>query len=62
MGVPVATFVGKTLFGRATWSQLNNLQLTELAGKNEQEFVDISIAAAGMFRGWRRCGARCASG
>ena len=31
MGVPVVTRVGRTVAGRAGWSQLNNLELTELA-------------------------------
>ncbi len=46
MGVPVTTIIGDRLFGRATWSQLNNLGLPELAAKTEAEFVAISIALA----------------
>jgi predicted O-linked N-acetylglucosamine transferase (SPINDLY family) len=46
MGVPVTTIIGDRLFGRATWSQLSNLGLPELAGKNADEFVALSIALA----------------
>jgi predicted O-linked N-acetylglucosamine transferase (SPINDLY family) len=46
MGVPVTTYVGDRLFGRATWSQVNNLGLTELAGATGEEFVALSVALA----------------
>jgi protein O-GlcNAc transferase len=42
MGVPVVTLVGKTVVGRAGWSQLNNLQLKELAAGTEEDFVRIA--------------------
>jgi protein O-GlcNAc transferase len=47
MGVPVVTLVGKTVVGRAGWSQLSNLGLTELAAPTPEEFVAI---AAGLAR------------
>jgi predicted O-linked N-acetylglucosamine transferase (SPINDLY family) len=46
MGVPVVTLVGRTVLGRAGWSQLNNLGLTELAGRSPQEFVEIAVQLA----------------
>jgi len=46
MGVPVTSFYGATPWGRGTWSQASNLGLTELVGKNEKEFVELSIALA----------------
>lgn len=41
MGVPVVTLVGRTAVGRAGWSQLSNLQLTELAAHEEGQFIEI---------------------
>ncbi len=38
MGVPVVTLVGRTIVGRAGWSQLHNLDLTELAAHTDEEF------------------------
>jgi protein O-GlcNAc transferase len=46
MGVPVVTMVGKTVVGRAGWSQLNNLELPELAARREADFVRIAIELA----------------
>lgn len=46
MGVPVVTLVGATVVGRAGWSQLNNLGLTELAAHREDEFVAIATDLA----------------
>jgi len=48
MGVPVVTLVGKTVAGRAGWSQLSNLKLTELAANTPEQFIDIAtnLAAA----------------
>ncbi|MBF0425094.1 MAG: tetratricopeptide repeat protein [Magnetococcales bacterium] len=46
MGVPVVTQVGGTVAGRAGWSQLNNLGLTELAAFDERAFVDVAVALA----------------
>jgi protein O-GlcNAc transferase len=43
MGVPVITLVGKTVVGRAGWSQLNNLKLTEFAAFTEEDFVRIAV-------------------
>jgi protein O-GlcNAc transferase len=46
MGVPVVTQVGGTVVGRAGWSQLNNLGLTELAAFDERAFIDIATGLA----------------
>lgn len=46
MGVPVTSIFGRTLFGRATWSQACNLNLRELIGRTPQEFVKITIELA----------------
>lgn len=46
MGVPVVTLIGHTVVGRAGWSQLNNLQLTELAARDEAGFVRIASELA----------------
>jgi predicted O-linked N-acetylglucosamine transferase (SPINDLY family) len=46
MGVPVITRVGVTVVGRAGFSQLSNLQLTELAAWTDDEFVSIAAALA----------------
>lgn len=46
MGVPVITQVGRTVVGRAGWSQLNNLGLSELAAFDDQAFIDIAVALA----------------
>lgn len=46
MGVPVITQVGRTVVGRAGWSQLNNLGLSELAALDEQSFVHLACALA----------------
>ena len=46
MGVPVVTQVGHTIVGRAGWSQLNNLGLSELVAFDDQGFVDIVAALA----------------
>ncbi len=47
MGVPVITLVGRTVVGRAGWSQLSNLGLTELAAETPQQFVRIVTSLAG---------------
>lgn len=47
MGVPVVTRVGKTVVGRAGWSQLCNLDLREFAAESDDEFVKIAIESAG---------------
>ncbi|HUB26666.1 MAG TPA: tetratricopeptide repeat protein [Tepidisphaeraceae bacterium] len=47
MGVPVVTLIGPTVEGRAGWSHLSNLRLTELAATKEDEFVKIAAELAG---------------
>jgi protein O-GlcNAc transferase len=47
MGVPVVSRVGDTVVGRAGWSQLSNLQLTELAAHDDERFADIAVELAG---------------
>jgi protein O-GlcNAc transferase len=42
MGVPVVTLIGRTVVGRAGWSQLSNLGLTELAATDADQFVAIA--------------------
>jgi predicted O-linked N-acetylglucosamine transferase (SPINDLY family) len=46
MGVPFVTMLGKTIVGRAGWSQLSNLKCTELAAKTPEEFVRIAVNLA----------------
>jgi protein O-GlcNAc transferase len=46
MGVPVITQIGKTVVGRAGWSQLNNLNLTGLAATTEADFIRIAVDLA----------------
>jgi predicted O-linked N-acetylglucosamine transferase (SPINDLY family) len=46
MGVPVTSKLDQRLFGRATWSQANNLGLAELVAPTDDQFVQISIALA----------------
>jgi predicted O-linked N-acetylglucosamine transferase (SPINDLY family) len=47
MGTPVITQAGKTATGRMGWSFANNLGLTDLAARNDDEFAEI---AAGLGR------------
>jgi predicted O-linked N-acetylglucosamine transferase (SPINDLY family) len=47
MGVPVITRVGKTVVGRAGFSQLCNLGLPELAAQDDEQFVAIATDWAG---------------
>ncbi len=47
MGVPTLTLLGKTVFGRAGWSQLCNLNLNELAAETSEQYVAIAAALAG---------------
>jgi protein O-GlcNAc transferase len=42
MGVPVVSLVGKTVVGRAGFSQLSNLGLAHLAADTPEEFVRIA--------------------
>ncbi|HTH94161.1 MAG TPA: tetratricopeptide repeat protein [Rhodocyclaceae bacterium] len=46
MGVPVVTQIGNTIAGRAGWSQLNNLGLSELAALDATGFVNIAVTLA----------------
>ena len=47
MGVPTVTLLGRTVVGRAGWSQLCNLGLKELAARTPEEFVQIATDLAG---------------
>jgi predicted O-linked N-acetylglucosamine transferase (SPINDLY family) len=48
MGVPSVTMVSQqTAFGRAGWSQLNNLGLQALAAQTPEEYVTIAARLAG---------------
>ena len=46
MGVPVVTLVGRRAVGRAGWSLLCNLGLTELAAGDEDQFISIASLLA----------------
>jgi protein O-GlcNAc transferase len=46
MGVPVVTLVGATVVGRAGWSQLSNLKLTEFAADSRERFVELTVNLA----------------
>jgi len=46
MGVPTLTLVGKTMVGRAGWSQLCNLGLQDLAAETPQQFVALAANLA----------------
>ncbi len=47
MGVPTLTLLGTTVVGRAGWSQLCNLDLTELAAETPEQYVAIATQLAG---------------
>jgi len=47
MGLPVIVMEGKTHVSRVGVSQMNNLELTELIAKNENEYVEIATSLAG---------------
>jgi protein O-GlcNAc transferase len=47
MGVPVVTMMGETVVGRAGFSQLSNLGLTELVARTPDEFVKCAADLAG---------------
>ena len=49
MGVPVVTCVGRTVVGRAGYSQLSNLGLLDLIAWNVDQFVSIASRLAGDF-------------
>jgi len=42
MGVPVISRVGRTVVGRAGFSQLSNLKLTEFVAQTDDQFVAIA--------------------
>jgi protein O-GlcNAc transferase len=46
MGVPVISLVGQTTVGRAGWSQLSNLGLSELAASSTGDFVRLASTLA----------------
>ncbi len=46
MGVPVVTLIGKTIAGRAGFSQLSNVGLTELAATTPEQFVKLAANLA----------------
>ena len=47
MGVPTLTLLGKTVVGRAGWSQLCNLGLKELAAETPEQYVALAAELAG---------------
>jgi predicted O-linked N-acetylglucosamine transferase (SPINDLY family) len=47
MGVPLVTLVGRTVVGRAGWSQLCNLGLQELAAQTPEQYVALVEELAG---------------
>jgi protein O-GlcNAc transferase len=47
MGVPTLTLLGKTVVGRAGWSQLSNLGLQELAAETPEQFVELANRLTG---------------
>jgi protein O-GlcNAc transferase len=47
MGVPLVTRVGETAAGRAGFSHLSNLGMTELVAWSDEEFVELAAGLAG---------------
>jgi predicted O-linked N-acetylglucosamine transferase (SPINDLY family) len=47
MGVPILTMPGKTMVGRAGWSQLCNLDLKELAAETPEQYIAKVAQLAG---------------
>jgi protein O-GlcNAc transferase len=47
MGVPTLTMPGRTVVGRAGWSQLCNLDLKELAAETPEAYVALAAGLAG---------------
>jgi predicted O-linked N-acetylglucosamine transferase (SPINDLY family) len=47
MGVPTITLVGKTVVGRAGWSQLSNLGLQGLASETPEQYVALAAQLSG---------------
>jgi predicted O-linked N-acetylglucosamine transferase (SPINDLY family) len=54
MGVPVVTLIGKTAVGRAGFSQLSNLGLSDLAAESPDQFVKIAASLVGDLPRLRR--------
>jgi predicted O-linked N-acetylglucosamine transferase (SPINDLY family) len=46
MGVPVITLAGRTIVSRGSLSILSNVGLTELAAKNEADYLALAVALA----------------
>jgi protein O-GlcNAc transferase len=46
MGVPILTLLGKTMVGRAGWSQLCNLNLEELAAETPEQYIAMAVQLA----------------
>lgn len=46
MGVPTITLIGNTVVGRAGWSQLCNLKLTDLSARTPEDFIAIATQLA----------------
>jgi predicted O-linked N-acetylglucosamine transferase (SPINDLY family) len=46
MGVPVVTLIGQTVAGRAGFSQLSNVELSELAATTPEQFITIAANLA----------------
>jgi len=46
MGIPVVTLIGRTVVGRAGWSQLCNLDLRDLAAETPAKFIEIATRLA----------------
>jgi predicted O-linked N-acetylglucosamine transferase (SPINDLY family) len=47
MGVPTVTAIGRTVVGRAGFSQLSNLNLTELVAYTPEDFIRIAVELSG---------------
>jgi protein O-GlcNAc transferase len=46
MGVPVVSLLGRTVVGRAGWSQLSNLKLTELVAETSEDYIKLAASWA----------------
>jgi protein O-GlcNAc transferase len=53
MGVPTLSLPGRTVVGRAGWSQLCNLDLKELAAETPEQFVELAARLADDLPGLR---------
>jgi predicted O-linked N-acetylglucosamine transferase (SPINDLY family) len=47
MGVPVVSRIGRTVVGRAGFSQLSNLGLADLAADSDEKFQELALRLAG---------------